>query len=152
MEGPTTSYRRTGVSMTDVEKSPTRGERILAAVVAFTLWMAVIFAIVAIFVGWRWSLRMFVGVLLIGIPGEIVMELVGRGPLLPSGASRIRRSRGSRLLLSALILIAWAFIVLAATALIQPWYGATGDMAWVMVVGIAAILMQEGIDTRKKKS
>jgi len=88
--------------MTDVEKSPTRGERILAAVVAFTLWMAVIFAIVAIFVGWRWSLRMFVGVLLIGIPGEIVMELVGRGPLLPSGASRIRRSRGSRLLLSAL--------------------------------------------------
>ena len=142
MEGPTTSYRRTGVSMTDVEKSPTRGERILAAVVAFTLWMAVIFAI----------LRMFVGVLLIGIPGEIVMELVGRGPLLPSGASRIRRSRGSRLLLSALILIVWAFIVLAAIALIQPWYGATGDMAWVMVVGIAAILVQEGTDTRKKKS
>ena len=42
--------------------------------------------------------------------------------------------------------------VLAAIALIQPWYGATGDMAWVMVVGIAAILVQEGIDTRKKKS
>lgn len=151
MEGPTTSYRRTGVSMTNLEKTPSRGEKILAAVVAFALWMAVVFAIVAIFVGWRWSLRLFVGVLLVGIPGEVIMELVGRGQL-PSGASRARRSRGSRLLLSALILIAWAFIVLAATALIQPWYGATGDMAWVMVVGIAAILMQEGIDTRKKKS
>ena len=54
--------------MTNLEKTPSRGEKILAAVVAFALWMAVVFAIVAIFVGWRWSLRLFVGVLLVGIP------------------------------------------------------------------------------------
>ena len=54
------------------EKEPSRAERILAGTVAFTVCMAVVFAIVAIFIGWRWSLRMFVGVLLIGIPGEIL--------------------------------------------------------------------------------
>ena len=50
------------------------------------------------------------------------------------------------------ILAAWAVIVLALTALVQPWYGAVGEMAWVMVIGILAILIQGIRDTRKKKS
>ncbi|MSS46316.1 hypothetical protein FYJ43_09855 [Cutibacterium sp. WCA-380-WT-3A] len=136
--------------MTDTQKTPSRGEKVLAAVVAFTLWMALVFAIVAIFVGWRWSLRIYVGVLLIGIPGEIMTDLVSRNQLWPHRTPRIGRSRGWPVLVSALILIGWAFIVLAATALIQPWYGATGDMAWVMVVGIVAILAKEIFDARKR--
>ncbi|MES8402078.1 hypothetical protein U6Q53_12690, partial [Cutibacterium acnes] len=69
--------------MTIEEKEPSRAERILAGTVAFTICMAVVFAIVAIFIGWRWSLRMFVGVLLIGLPGEILLELVGENRMFP---------------------------------------------------------------------
>gem|GEM_PF-6470605 len=74
--------------MTIEEKEPSRAERILAGTVAFTICMAVVFAIVAIFIGWRWSLRMFVGVLLIGIPGEILLELVGENRMSPRGGGK----------------------------------------------------------------
>lgn len=134
------------------EKEPSRAERIFAGTVAFTVCMAVVFAIVAIFIGWRWSLRMFVGVLLIGIPGEILLELVGENRMFPRGGGKPGQTRAARLLILTLILAAWALIVLALTALIQPWYGAVGEMAWVMVIGILAILIQGIRDTRKKKS
>ncbi|MBS6330167.1 hypothetical protein V7F95_01875 [Cutibacterium avidum] len=138
--------------MTIEEKEPSRAERILAGTVAFTICMAVVFAIVAIFIGWCWSLRMFVGVLLIGIPGEILLELVGENRMFPRGGGKPGQTRAARLLILTLILAAWALIVLALTALIQPWYGAVGEMAWVMVIGILAILIQGIRDTRKKKS
>ncbi|MGK2310576.1 hypothetical protein [Cutibacterium sp. V947] len=138
--------------MTVEEKEPSRAERIFAGSVAFTICMAVMFTIVAIFIGWRWSLRGFVGVLLIGIPGEILLELVGEDRMLPRGRGKPGQTRAGRLLVLTLILAAWAVIVLALTALIQPWYGAVGDMAWVMVIGILAILIQGIRDTRKKKS
>ena len=141
-----------GGVMTVEEKEPSRAERIFAGSVAFTICMAVVFTIVAIFIGWRWSLRGFVGVLLIGIPGEILLELVGEGRMLPRGRGKPGQTRAGRLLVLTLILAAWAVIVLALTALIQPWYGAVGDMAWVMVIGILAILIQGIRDTRKKKS
>lgn len=134
--------------MTVEEKEPSRAERILAGTVAFTVCMVVAFAIVAIFIGWRWSLRMFVGVLLIGIPGEILLELVGENRMFPRSGGKPGQTRAARLL----ILAAWALIVLALTALVQPWYGAVGEMAWVMVIGILAILIQGIRDTRKKKS
>lgn len=133
------------------EKEPSRAERILAGAVAFTIGMAVVFSIVAIFIGWRWSRRMFVGVLLIGIPGEILLELIGEDRPFPRRKGRLGQTRPERLLILTLILAAWALIVLALTALIQPWYGAVGEMAWVMVIGIAAIVIQ-GIRGTKKKS
>ncbi|MDO4412323.1 hypothetical protein [Cutibacterium sp.] len=138
--------------MTVKDKEPSRAERILAGTIAFTLSMAVVFAIVAIFIGWRWSLRMFVAVLLIGIPGEILLQLMGEDGILPRSKGKLRWTRSERLLILTLILAAWAVIVLALTALIQPWYGAVGEMAWVMVIGILAILIQGIRDTRKKKS
>ena len=133
--------------MTIEEKEPSRAERILAGTVAFTICMAVVFAIVAIFIGWRWSLRMFVGVLLIGIPGEILLELVGENRMFPRGGGKPGQTRAARLLILTLILAAWALIVLALTALIQPWYGAVGEIDSVAAHHVF-VVGQEGVDQR----
>ena len=98
--------------MTIEEKEPSRAERILAGTVAFTICMAVVFAIVAIFIGWRWSLRMFVGVLLIGIPGEILLELVGENRMFPRGGGKPGQTRAARLLILTLIPVSYTHLTL----------------------------------------
>ena len=72
--------------------------------------------------------------------------------MFPRSGGKPGQTRAARLLILTPILAAWALIVLALTALVQPWYGAVGEMAWVMVIGILAILIQGIRDTRKKKS
>ncbi|WCC79709.1 hypothetical protein O6R08_09490 [Cutibacterium equinum] len=136
--------------MTVEEKEPSRAERILAGTVALTLYMAVAFAIVAIFTGWRWALKMFIGVLLILIPGKVLLELVGENRVFPRGDGKSGQTRTERLAILMAFLAAWALIVLALTALIQPWHGAVGEMAWTMAIGIVTILIQEIGGTKKK--
>ena len=130
--------------MTIEEKEPSRAERILAGTVAFMICMAVVFVIVAIFIGWRWSLRMFVGVLLIGIPGEILLELVGENRMFPRGGGKPGQTRAARLLILTLILAAWALIVLALTALIQDGSGTYRVVTMSATGKVSRVIFESG--------
>lgn len=63
-----------GERMTDEEQIPSRGARILASIVILTICVAVVLGLLAVAVGRKYALRMFIGVMIIGIPAEIIVE------------------------------------------------------------------------------
>lgn len=140
-----------GERMTDEEQIPSRGARILASIVILTICVAVVLGLLAVAVGRKYALRMFIGVMIIGIPGEVIVEFFGGGGAGVRSGGKPARSRGTRLFISALVLVAWALAVFVLTTLVKPWRGASGDMAWMMALGILVVLVGEFMDTRRKK-